>query len=334
MFYPTFPGDVFQCWNDSLGFKPLDSGTMNTNQKIRQDLDAISNLEAHLGQHIIGQDHVLPRVASVLTRGELGLTKSNRPRGSFLFLGPTGVGKTEITLTFSDYLFGQGSTHRFDMSEYQTKESLTRLLGENSSDPGLLGLAVQSSKKGTILFDEIEKAHPEILDIFLQILDAARVTLASGQTLDLSNYYIVLTSNIGSAELMDLQHSPFSTMERHVLMTARRRLRPEIFGRVTEKLVFNKLPYEIQLEIAHLFLKREMEFVGGLGHNLRVTDSVLPLVVRKGFDAKLGARPLRDAVEKLVGDAIAEQLLKEDLAEGELIANENDQVLKVSPILL
>lgn len=293
------------------------------------DTEQLNYLENHLVEQIIGQDHIIPRVASVLRRGELGLTKESRPRGSFLFLGPTGVGKTELTLAFSEYLFGKDRVHRFDMSEYQTKDSLTRLLGENSTDSGLLGKAAQLHHEGTILFDEIEKAHPEILDIFLQILDAARVTLSTGETLDLQNYYIVLTSNIGSAELMDLQHSSFATLERHVLMTARGRLRPEIFGRVTEKLVFNKLSYEPQIKIAHLFLKKELDFIRGNGHELTIDDSVLPLVVRKGFDPKLGARPLRDAIEKLIGDAVATKMLQGDQVVGVLSAAETSEQLIV-----
>lgn len=302
---------------------------MNSPQLLANGEDTLNALEESLSKVIIGQDHIIPRVASVLQRGELDLTKPNRPRGSFLFLGPTGVGKTELTLAFSEVLFGPDSVHRFDMSEYQTKESLSRLLGEGLEDPGQLGRAVQAGEFGTILFDEIEKAHPEILDIFLQILDAARVTVATGETLDLQNYYIVLTSNIGSAELMDLQHSSFSTMERHVLMTARGRLRPEIFGRVTERLVFKRLTYEIQLQIAELFIRRELEFMKQRGHQIVEDKTVLPLVVKKGFDAKLGARPLRDAVEKLVGDAVAKLLLQDQKVSGILGSHEQGEWLEV-----
>jgi len=301
----------------------LNSETMN----FKFDTEQLNQLQSHLAKQIIGQDHIIPRVASVLKRGELGLTKKSRPRGSFLFLGPTGVGKTELTLAFSEYLFGKDRVHRFDMSEYQTKDSLTRLLGENSTDSGLLGKAAQLHQEGTILFDEIEKAHPEILDIFLQILDAARVTLATGETLDLQNYYIVLTSNIGSAELMDLQHSSFSTLERHVLMTARGKLRPEIFGRVTEKLVFNKLSYEPQIKIAQLFLDKELDFLRSNGYELTADATALPLIVRKGFDPKLGARPLRDTIEKLIGDAVATEVLKGEKVEGLLSADDTSELL-------
>src|SRR5213594_2247011 len=172
----------------------------------------LHELESHLRQRIRGQDHVLPRVVSLLHRGELGLTKPGRPRGSFLFLGPTGVGKTELTLTFTSFLMSTAQAFRLDMSEYQTQESLGLLLGGKLGERGTLGMVYDRSKIGTLLFDEIEKAHPRVLDVFLQILDAARVTLATGETLELSGFYIVFTSNIGSADLMNLQYSKPATM--------------------------------------------------------------------------------------------------------------------------
>jgi ATP-dependent Clp protease ATP-binding subunit ClpB len=174
-----------------------------------------------------------------------------------------------------------------------------------------------------LLFDEAEKAHPRVLDILLQLLDAARITVATGQTLDFSGFYIWLTSNIGSAELMGLQHSNDATMERHVLSRAQQALRPEIFARITEKLVFNRLSYEHQLEIAEKFLAREIDFLAGHRHKLELDKSVLPFLVRKGFHPKLGARPMRDAVEKLVGDAVTECLLAGQLACGRLTVDSN-----------
>jgi ATP-dependent Clp protease ATP-binding subunit ClpB len=172
-----------------------------------------------------------------------------------------------------------------------------------------LGAVRERAAEGSLLFDEAEKAHPRVLDILLQLLDAARITMATGQTLDFSGFYIWMTSNIGSAELMSLQHSNEATLERHVLSRAQQALRPEIFARINEKLVFNRLSYEHQLEIAEKFLSREVEFLATRGHKLELDKTVLPFLVRKGFHPKLGARPMRDAVEKLVGDAIAECLL-------------------------
>jgi len=130
----------------------------------------LRSLPAHLAANIQGQDHALPRITSVLTRGELGLANTRRPRGSFLLVGPTGVGKTETTNVFTEYLFGARPI-RFDMSEYQLQKSVDRLLGENTADPGLLGRALRGVTRGTLLFDEVEKAHPLVLDLFLQIAE-------------------------------------------------------------------------------------------------------------------------------------------------------------------
>jgi ATP-dependent Clp protease ATP-binding subunit ClpB len=273
-------------------------------------------------QRIRGQDHVLPRIVSLLQRGELGLTKPGRPRGSFLLLGPTGVGKTEVTLTFTSFLMGKEHAFRFDMSEYQTQASLGVLLGGKLGERGTLGMVYDRAKVGTLLFDEIEKAHPRVLDVFLQILDAARVTLASGETLDWSGFYVVFTSNIGSADLMSIQHSAQATMERHVLTRAQQQMRPELYARITEKLVFNRLTYDHQLEIAQLLLNQELAFLLAKGHQLEPAPAVLPFLVRRGFHPKLGARPMRDAVEKLVGDAVVVDLLTGGTGCGTLVVKE------------
>jgi ATP-dependent Clp protease ATP-binding subunit ClpB len=272
-------------------------------------LTQLHELDALLAREIRGQGQVLPRIISTVKRGELNLTKPGRPRGSFLLLGPTGVGKTETVVVLTNQIFGAQKLFRFDMSEFQTQESLGLLLGAKLGETGHLGAVRERAAEGSLLFDEAEKAHPRVLDIMLQLLDAARITMATGQTLDFSGFYVWMTSNIGSAELMSLQHSNDATLERHVLSRAQQALRPEIFARINEKLVFNRLSYEHQLEIAEKFLAREIEFLAARGHKMELEKSVLPFLVRKGFHPKLGARPMRDAVEKLVGDAIAECLL-------------------------
>jgi ATP-dependent Clp protease ATP-binding subunit ClpA len=282
---------------------------VNTINFDTQRLERLRRLDDVLRVEIRGQNQVLPRVVSVVQRGELSLTKPARPRGSFLLLGPTGVGKTETVVVLTNQIFGAEKLFRFDMSEFQTQESLGLLLGARLGESGYLGAVRERAAEGSLLFDEAEKAHPRVLDILLQLLDAARITIATGQTLDFSGFYVWLTSNIGSAELMSLQHSNDATLERHVLSRAQQALRPEIFARITEKLVFNRLSYEHQLEIAEKFLSREMEFLAMRGHKLELDKSVLPFLVRKGFHPKLGARPMRDAVEKLIGDALAVNLL-------------------------
>ena len=280
-----------------------------------------NELTTLLPREIRGQLQVLPRIIAAVKRGELNITKPGRPRGSFLLLGPTGVGKTETVVVLKNQIFGAKKLFRFDMSEFQTQESLGLLLGAKLGETGYLGAMRERAAEGSLLFDEAEKAHPRGLDILLQLLDAARITVATGQTLDFSGFYVWLTSNIGSAELMSLQHSNDATLERHVLSRAQQALRPEIFARINEKLVFNRLNYEHQLEIAEKFLSREIEFLASRGHALELEKSVLPFLVRKGFHPKLGARPMRDAVEKLVGDAVAERLLAVQPADGTLTAD-------------
>ncbi len=284
---------------------------MNPHSIPSERLEHLRQLEAHLSDQIRGQDHAIPRVISVLHRGELGLSTPGRPRGSFLFLGPTGVGKTELALTFTRHLFGTEKLFCFDMSEYQTQDSLGVLLGARVGEIGLLGMTLAKSSTGTLLFDEIEKAHPRVLDVFLQILDAARVPMASGETLDLSGFYIVCTSNLGSAEILNLQHSSFTTMERHVLAKAQQALRPELFARITEKIVFQRLSYDVQLAIARVHIARELLFLRGKGFDFTADESVVSFLLQRGFHPRLGARPLRDAIEKYLRGAVVRATLSE-----------------------
>ena len=302
---------------------------MNTSPEPNSRAARLRELLPFLRERIRGQDHVLPRIVSLLQRGQLGLTKGSRPRGSFLLLGPTGVGKTEVTVAFTEFVMGADHLFRFDMSEYQTQDSLGVLLGGKLGERGTLALAHDRHRAGTLLFDEIEKAHPRVLDIFLQILDAARVTMANGETLDLSGFYVVFTSNIAAAELLEIQHSSFATMERHVLARAQQAMRPELYARITEKLVFKRLSYDVQLEIALLLLDAELKFLREAGHALTQDESVLPFLVRHGYHPRLGARPMRDAVEKAIGDAVAAQLLDQGAVSGRLMVNEQGSALQI-----
>jgi ATP-dependent Clp protease ATP-binding subunit ClpA len=272
-------------------------------------LTKLRNLEPHLKANIKGQDHVLPRICSVLQRGELSLAHPQRPKGSFLFVGPTGVGKTEITLAFTEYLCGSDHLHRFDMSEFQNQSSVGLLLGSSSTDTGMLGRALDKTSRGTLLFDEMEKAHPLVLDLFLQILDAGRITLANGETRNLNNYYIVFTSNIGAGEAMRMENSAFATIERTVLRRVDQVLRPELVARINEKLVFNRLPYAIQREICELMIGREVQRLNRLGHNLVVESASVENLVREGFHRTLGARPMRNTVDRYFQERAADFLL-------------------------
>jgi ATP-dependent Clp protease ATP-binding subunit ClpB len=180
-----------------------------------------------------------------------------------------------------------------------------------------------------MLFDEIEKAHPRVLDILLQILDAARITVATGETLNLSDFYVVLTSNLGTAEAMHLRHVPLATMERYVFARAQRSLRPELFARITEKLVFACLSYETQMEIARAMLAAEIAFVAEKGLTLTPSATVLPFLVQRGFHPTLGARPLRNVIEKHVRDAVGTAFLRDGVGtQGELAVHTDTLVIQ------
>ncbi|MFH1496876.1 MAG: AAA family ATPase [Verrucomicrobiota bacterium] len=272
-------------------------------------LEALRHLPAHLRENIRGQDHVIDHVCSVLRRGELGLAHPNRPRGSFLFVGPTGVGKTEIANVFTSYLFAESKPLRFDMSEYQNQSSVEKLIGAHPDDAGLLGRALARVERGTLLFDEVEKAHPLVLDLFLQILDDAAITLATGERKNLSGFYAVFTSNIGAAEAMRMQSAPFASIERTVLARVGQQLRPELVGRMTEKIVFNRLPYAVQREICEHMIAHEQARLRGLGHAVDVTPEDFERLLREGHHKTLGARPMRAAVERHIQGAVMARLL-------------------------
>lgn len=268
----------------------------------------LSGLTAHLQSHIRGQPEALELVCSVLTRGELGFAHPRRPKGSFLFIGPTGVGKTETVNVFTRYLF-DAAPIRFDMSEYQLQKSVDKLLGENSKEWGLLGKALCGVPSGTLLFDELEKAHPLVLDLFLQVLEDGRITLANGETLDLTGFYIVFTSNIGSREVMGMASPPFSSVKRTVLTRAAQQLRPEMFGRITEKVVFARLDYATQRAVCEKMIAAECERLSALGHPLTVAPEAVEFLVREGYHRTLGARPMRGTIERRLQDAIAKEVL-------------------------
>jgi ATP-dependent Clp protease ATP-binding subunit ClpA len=216
-------------------------------------LDRLRGLGEFLRGEIIGQDSAVEAIVPLLQAGELGLAPPERPKASFLFLGPTGVGKTELATSFTRHLLGQDRLLRLDMSEYQNPASIERLLGGTSSQSIL---QARMGKAGTLLLDEIEKAHPAILDLLLQILDAGRLTLANGEELDFTPWYVVLTSNIASLAIANSRQCG-AALDRFVLAQAMRYLRPELVGRLDKVMVFHRLPDEALGAIQSKFADRE-----------------------------------------------------------------------------
>ena len=279
----------------------------------------LRELPQRLRGTIIGQDDAVELVAEKLQHGELGLTSNGRPKASFLFLGPMGVGKTELTLTFTQDLFGPGHLLRLDMSEYQTQDSLALLLGTTRDDPGRFAEGFDAcGGRGTLLLDEIEKAHRRVLDILLQLLDAGRLTTGGNRVLDFGGWYVVMSSNIGAERIMSLRKSKYESMQRLVREDAQKQLRPEIFARVTEVIVFKKLGYDDLCRIAALMVRREVSEQAARGHVLSVEEEVFEVIIKRGFDERLGARPMRSAVELLVRNALTEDLLAGGMGCGKL----------------
>lgn len=271
-------------------------------------IEKLTGLEPHLASKIKGQSHVIPRVCSVLERGQFGLQPTGKPLGSFLFLGPTGVGKTELTLEFSRYLFGGDAVFRFDMSEFLHLDAVKLFMGDETGSPGRLGKVLAEHRQGVLLFDEIEKAHRLIWDLFLQMLDAARITLADHRAYDLSGFYIVCTSNIGSQQLLRPTRLPFATLERAVLAELHRFFRPELIGRFDEKIVFKPLSPDTQREIGQLAISEELARFRAQGFELTVSEPAFEFLVRRGIHKALGARPMKKNVQKFMGDAIRHAL--------------------------
>jgi ATP-dependent Clp protease ATP-binding subunit ClpB len=292
-------------------------------------MQRLRELPAYLSGRIIGQEHVIPKVVPTLQNGELDLADPGRPKGTFLFLGPTGVGKTELTLLMCGYLFGDVNKHciRLDMSEYQNQESLQLLLGQGENSRGNIGRFYDRAEGyGFILFDEIEKAHPRVLDIFLQVLDAGRITVANGDTLNLSKFYIVATSNIGAEALMDLKNSSMATIERFIEDLAAAELRPEVLARFNVRCVFQKLTFAAQKQIATIMLNKELKLLAAKGHHLTVGAGVLDLIVSQGVEPRLGARRMRQTVESNCRHAVREAMLAGQSTSGELV-NQNGRLV-------
>jgi ATP-dependent Clp protease ATP-binding subunit ClpA len=289
--------------------------------------ERLRTLPTRLKAMVRGQDVAIDLVAERLQHGELRLTTPGRPKASFLFLGPTGVGKTELTLRFTEDLIGSDRVVRLDMSEYQTADRLALLLG-TAAEPGRVAEGFDAcAGRGTLLFDEIEKAHPRILDVLLQLLDAARLTTGRNRVLDFSEWYVVLTSNIGAQRIMTLRKSKYETMDRLVRQDAQRELRPEIFARITVTVVFNRLDYDAQCEIAEGMIARECSALAERGLDVRPDRSVSDVVIQRGYHERLGARPMRDATELLIRNAVARELLTGGNGTGRLRSSDSGMTL-------
>ena len=272
----------------------------------------LNTLGDFLGANILGQDEVLSDIVSLIRRSYCGLRFPGRPTASMLFLGPTGVGKTETVNLLTQHLFGsEEKLVRLDMSEYMTLDSVGILRGQNQNERGLFGHYYdRSQRSGTLLFDEIEKAHPLILDVFLQILSAARFTVATGETLDLSNYVVVATSNLGSRMLMESRSTDRETLVRRTIQAGTQEMRPETYARFDLHCVFNKLDYLTLNRIGQLHVDKCLDLIRAQGHSIECERGVVDYVQREGYSERFGARPMQNAAMRALGSIVAGEMLK------------------------
>lgn len=299
-----------------------------------EEMDKLRNLEGILHERVIGQNEAVTAVAKAIKRGRAGLKDPKRPIGSFLFLGPTGVGKTELSKTLAEAMFGsESSLIRVDMSEYMEKHAVSKFIG---SPPGYVGFEdggqltekIRKHPYSVILFDEIEKAHPDVFNIMLQILDDGILTDAQGRRVDFKNTVIIMTSNLGASEILGLGSSKlgFNTSQESsekdrirekVMAEVKRSFKPEFLNRIDEIIVFDRLKKDEIKEIAKLMLSSLVKRLADNEITVTFTDSAVEKIADEGFDEVYGARPLRRAIQSKIEDMLSEKIIDGEIKSGE-----------------
>lgn len=280
-------------------------------------------MEERLGARVIGQKNAIVAVSNAVRRARAGLQDENRPIGSFLFLGPTGVGKTELSKALAEFLFDdENAMTRIDMSEYMEKHAVSRLIGAppgyvGYEEGGQLSEAVRRRPYSVVLFDEIEKAHPEVFNVLLQVLDDGRITDGQGRTVDFKNTVIIMTSNIGSQYIADVANK--EQREARVMEALRAHFRPEFLNRIDETIIFDRLDASQLDAIVKIQLKRVIERLARQNIHLQLTDDATRLVADTGYDPVFGARPLKRAIQRLVLDPLSLEMLEGSFKEGDKI---------------
>jgi ATP-dependent Clp protease ATP-binding subunit ClpB len=291
---------------------------------LESERQRLTHLEAELGRRVVGQDHALAAVANAVRRSRAGLQDPNRPIGSFIFLGPTGVGKTESARALAEFLFDdERAMVRLDMSEYMEKHAVARMIG---APPGYIGYdeggqlteAVRRRPYAVVLFDEIEKAHPDVFNVLLQILDDGRLTDSQGHVVDFKNAVIIMTSNIGSQFLLEAGDDR-ARAEQEVLDLLRTTFRPEFLNRVDETIMFRPLSKTDLGAIVDLQLAHVARLVADRHLRLEVTEEAQMALIDEGYDPVYGARPLKRVIQRRVQNALAMRLLEGEYHEGDTV---------------
>jgi ATP-dependent Clp protease ATP-binding subunit ClpB len=288
------------------------------------------HMEERLRERVVGQDDALARVSNAIRRSRAGLSDPKRPIGSFIFLGPTGVGKTELARALAEFLFDDEKLMiRIDMSEYMEKHSVSRLIG---APPGYVGYEeggqlteqVRRHPYSVVLFDEIEKAHPDVFNVLLQILEDGRLTDGKGRTVDFRNTVLVMTSNVGSTAIFELAGKDPERARKEAMEALRQSFRPEFINRIDEIVIFNPLGKEQLERIVQLLLEDVERLLGERQITLEITPAATELILAEGYDPAYGARPLRRAIQRLVQDPLALQILEGAILPGDHVRVDRD----------
>jgi ATP-dependent Clp protease ATP-binding subunit ClpB len=301
-----------------------------TGRLLEGEAQKLVQMEERLRQRVVGQDEALARVANAVRRSRAGLSDTKRPIGSFIFLGPTGVGKTELARALAEFLFDDEKLMiRIDMSEFMEKHSVSRLIG---APPGYVGYEeggqlteqVRRHPYSVILFDEIEKANPDVFNVLLQILEDGRLTDGKGRTVDFRNTVLVMTSNVGSTAIFELAHRDPERARKEAMDALRAAFRPEFINRIDEIVIFNPLGKEQLETIVGLLLRGVEKLLAERQITLELTSAAKELLVREGYDPAYGARPLRRTIQRLIQDPLAMQILEGKVLPGERIRVDRD----------
>jgi len=294
------------------------------------DIQKLLKMEDRLKARVVGQDSAIHAVANAVRRARAGLQDQNRPIGSFIFLGPTGVGKTELCRALAEFLFDdEQAMVRLDMSEFMERHSVSRLIG---APPGYVGYeeggylteAVRRRPYSVVLFDEIEKAHPDVFNALLQILEDGRMTDGQGRTVDFKNTVIIMTSNLASQTIQDLAGRNRKEMEQRVTAALREAFKPEFLNRVDETITFNSLGREQIKSIVEIQLKRLRQNLAARKMALEITERAKALIADKGYDPAYGARPLKRTIQRLIQDPLAVKILEGEFKEGDRVKIDSD----------
>ncbi|HKG96888.1 MAG TPA: AAA family ATPase, partial [Pyrinomonadaceae bacterium] len=288
------------------------------------EMHKLLGMEERLRQRVIGQDEALQAVANAVRRARAGLQDPNRPVGSFIFLGPTGVGKTETARALAEFLFDdERSMVRLDMSEYMEKHAVARMIG---APPGYIGYeeggqlteAVRRRPYSVILFDEIEKAHADVFNVLLQILDDGRLTDSKGRTVDFKNTVLIMTSNLGSREIQEVSDDEKQVREA-VLQVLQDHFKPEFLNRIDDIVIFHRLSRDQISQIVDVQLERLRQMLHERNISIVLDDSAKELLAREGYDPNYGARPLKRAIQTLIQNPLAMKLLQGDIQPGQTV---------------